>query len=40
MTSINSIDYVVMGWYALLRVLVGVYVMRFNRGAAEYFQQR
>ncbi len=38
MTGVNSIDYVVIGLYALLMVLVGVYVMRFNRGAAEYFR--
>ena len=38
MTSVNTIDYVVIGLYALLMVLVGVYVMRFNRGAAEYFR--
>jgi len=38
MTRVNSIDYAVIGWYALLMVLVGVYVMRFNRGAAEYFR--
>src|SRR6266550_4079139 len=38
MSRVNSIDYVVIGLYALLMVLVGVYVMRFNRGAAEYFR--
>jgi SSS family transporter len=32
------VDYVVIGLYALLMVLVGLYVMRFNRGAAEYFR--
>ena len=38
MNSVNSVDYVVIGLYALLMVLVGLYVMRFNRGAAEYFR--
>src|SRR6266567_7579508 len=38
MTSVNTVDYVVIGLYALLMVLVGLYVMRFNRGAAEYFR--
>ena len=38
MSSVNVIDYVVIGLYALLMVLVGLYVMRFNRGAAEYFR--
>src|SRR5512140_494381 len=38
MTSVNSVDYVVIGLYALLMVLVGLYVMRFNRSAAEYFR--
>src|SRR4029077_7661816 len=38
MSSVNTVDYVVIGLYALLMVLVGVYVMRFNRGAAEYFR--
>lgn len=38
MASANSIDYAVIGLYALLMVVVGIYVMRFNRGAAEYFR--
>lgn len=38
MSHVNSADYVVIGLYALLMVLVGLYVMRFNRGAAEYFR--
>ena len=38
MSHVNSVDYVVIGLYALLMVLVGLYVMRFNRGAAEYFR--
>ena len=38
MSSANSVDYAVIGIYALLMVLVGLYVMRFNRGAAEYFR--
>src|SRR6266536_2577358 len=38
MARVNSVDYVVIGLYALLMVLVGLYVMRFNRGAAEYFR--
>lgn len=38
MSSVNFVDYAVIGLYALLMVLVGLYVMRFNRGAAEYFR--
>jgi SSS family solute:Na+ symporter len=38
MSSANSTDYVVIALYGLLMVVVGVYVMRFNRGAAEYFR--
>ncbi|MGH9505119.1 MAG: sodium:solute symporter family transporter [Terriglobales bacterium] len=38
MNSANSVDYAVIGIYAILMVLVGIYVMRFNRGAAEYFR--
>ncbi len=38
MNSVNIVDYVVIGLYAMLMVLVGLYVMRFNRGAAEYFR--
>src|SRR6476661_2461832 len=38
MSSANNVDYTVIGLYALLMVLVGLYVMRFNRGAAEYFR--
>jgi SSS family transporter len=38
MSSVNTVDYVVIGLYALLMVLVGLYVVRFNRGAAEYFR--
>ena len=38
MSSVNFVDYTVIGFYALLMVLVGLYVMRFNRGAAEYFR--
>lgn len=38
MKSVNTVDYAVIGLYALLMVLVGLYVMRFNRGAAEYFR--
>src|SRR5882724_5521258 len=34
----NVTDYVVIGLYGLLMVVVGIYVMRFNRGAAEYFR--
>jgi solute:Na+ symporter, SSS family len=34
----NFVDYAVIGLYGLLMVLVGLYVMRFNRGAAEYFR--
>ena len=38
MGSANNVDYTVIGLYALLMVVVGLYVMRFNRGAAEYFR--
>src|SRR5690348_792180 len=38
MSTVNSVDYVVIALYALLMVLVGIYVVRFNRGAAEYFR--
>ena len=38
MQSVNLIDYAVIGLYALLMALVGLYVMRFNRSAAEYFR--
>src|SRR6185503_19461962 len=34
----NPVDYIVISLYGLLMVLVGLYVMRFNRGAAEYFR--
>jgi SSS family transporter len=38
MSSANAVDYSVIGIYGLLMVVVGLYVMRFNRGAAEYFR--
>ena len=38
MRGANLIDYSVIGIYGLLMVVVGLYVMRFNRGAAEYFR--
>jgi solute:Na+ symporter, SSS family len=38
MASANTVDYVVIALYALLMVRVGFYVLRFNRGAAEYFR--
>jgi len=38
MSSVNMVDYLVIGLYALLMVVVGLYVIRFNRGAAEYFR--
>jgi SSS family transporter len=38
MHSANGVDYAVIGCYAVLMVLVGFYVMKFNRGAAEYFR--
>src|ERR1035438_4939767 len=38
MASANSVDYVVIALYALLMVRGGFYVLRFNRGAAEYFR--
>jgi SSS family transporter len=37
-TRANTTDYVVIGLYGLLMVAVGIYVMRFNRGASEYFR--
>jgi solute:Na+ symporter, SSS family len=38
MNGANLVDYSVIGIYGLLMVVVGLYVMRFNRGAAEYFR--
>ena len=38
MRGANLIDYSVIGIYGLLMVVVGLYLMRFNRGAAEYFR--
>jgi SSS family solute:Na+ symporter len=38
MTTVNAVDYVVIGLYALLMVVVGLFVMRFNRSAADYFR--
>jgi SSS family transporter len=38
MNAANQVDYSVIGIYGLLMVVVGLYVMRFNRGAAEYFR--
>src|SRR5580765_741159 len=38
MSTVNSIDYAVIAIYGLLMVWVGLYVWRFNRGAAEYFR--
>jgi solute:Na+ symporter, SSS family len=38
MLSANSTDYVVIVCYILLMIGVGVYVMRFNTTAAEYFR--
>jgi solute:Na+ symporter, SSS family len=38
MKSVNIVDYSVIALYAALMILVGLYVMRFNRGAAEYFR--
>lgn len=38
MTSANSVDYAVIGIYGILMIVVGLYVMRFNRGTAEYFR--
>jgi SSS family transporter len=37
-STANSVDYLVIAIYGLLMVVVGLYVMRFNRGAAEYFR--
>lgn len=38
MSGANSVDYAVIAIYGLLMVVVGLYVMRFNRGAAQYFR--
>ncbi|PYV80001.1 MAG: hypothetical protein DMG96_02055 [Acidobacteria bacterium] len=38
MKGANLVDYSVIGIYGLLMVVDGLYVMRFNRGAAEYFR--
>src|SRR5436305_917144 len=38
MSTANRVDYIVIVLYALLMVRVGFYVLRFNRGAAEYFR--
>src|SRR6266496_2431403 len=38
MNGANLVDYSVIGIYGLLMVVVGLFVMRFNRGAAEYFR--
>src|SRR5438045_2616378 len=38
MSTANRTDYLVIVLYALLMVRVGFYVLRFNRGAAEYFR--
>jgi SSS family transporter len=38
MNSVNSVDYAVIALYAGLMLLVGIYVMRFNRSATEYFR--
>jgi SSS family transporter len=38
MSSANYVDYLVIALYALLMVRAGFYVLRFNRGAAEYFR--
>src|SRR5215467_11488823 len=38
MAGANFVDYAVIGLYALLMLWVGLYVLRFNRGAAEYFR--
>src|SRR3954470_17884366 len=38
MQTANDIDYIVIASYCVLMVLVGLYVARFNRSAAEYFR--
>ncbi|HEY4763050.1 MAG TPA: sodium/solute symporter [Candidatus Sulfotelmatobacter sp.] len=38
MAGANFVDYTVIALYALLMVRVAFYVLRFNRGAAEYFR--
>jgi solute:Na+ symporter, SSS family len=37
MKSINIFDYVVVGAYFLFMLAIGLYFMRFNKGAKEYF---
>ncbi len=36
--SVAPVDFVVIGAYMLLMVGIGVYAMRFNRGASDYFK--
>ena len=38
MNSIATIDYVVIGAYMVLMLAIGVFSMRFNRGASDYFK--
>lgn len=38
MSTANRVDYLVIVLYALLMVRLAFYVLRFNRGAAEYFR--
>jgi len=38
MQTANAVDYAVISCYAVLMVIAGIYVMKFNRGAAEYFR--
>jgi len=38
MQTANAIDYIVIGCYGVLMLLVGLYVARFNKSAAEYFR--
>src|SRR5260221_12591326 len=38
MKAVAPIDYVVIGAYMLLMLGIGVFSMRFNRGASDYFK--
>jgi solute:Na+ symporter, SSS family len=38
MRTANTVDYVVIAAYGVLMILVGLRMMKFNRGAAEYFR--
>jgi SSS family solute:Na+ symporter len=38
MQTANAVDYAVIGCYAVLMLMAGLFVIRFNRGASEYFR--